>query len=45
MELKEIRRERVLADIISDRDAMIDILVQENEKLKEELKAVKKEGK
>lgn len=45
MELKEIRRERVLADIISDRDAMIDILVQENEKLKEELKAVKKEDK
>ena len=44
MELKDLRREKVLTDIISERDAMIDALIQEIEKLKAQL-SESKEGK
>jgi len=45
MELKYLRREKVLVDIISERDAMIDTLIQEIEKLKAQLADKAKEGK
>ncbi len=45
MELRDLRREKVLADIISERDAMIDTLIQEIEKLKAQLADKAKEGK
>jgi len=45
MELKDLRREKVLVDIISERDAMIDTLIQEIEKLKAQLADKAKEGK
>ncbi len=45
MELKDLRREKILADIISERDAMIDTLIQEIEKLKAQLADKAKEGK
>jgi hypothetical protein len=34
MTIKEIQREKILTEIISERDAMIEMLVSENEKLK-----------
>ena len=40
-----MRREKILADIISERDAMIDTLIQEIEKLKAQLADKAKEGK
>jgi uncharacterized small protein (DUF1192 family) len=45
MELKDLRREKILTDIISERDAMIDALIQEIEKLKAQLADKAKEGK
>ena len=45
MELKDLRREKILADIISEWDAMIDTLIQEIEKLKAQLADKAKEGK
>lgn len=45
MDLRDLRREKVLVDIISDRDGMIDSLIQEIETLKVQLAEAKKEDK
>ncbi len=44
MTLSEIAREKILVEIIAERDAMIIRLFQEVEKLKAEKKETKKEG-
>lgn len=43
--IQEIQRERSLAEIIAERDALIVALYQENEQLKRELKEMKEKNK